>query len=93
MEAVIVVVAMITLIAIERALAVWLYEWLDTHYIYTEQLWLDILYRGLKCIGAFSFIFLIGMWLGALIFIWLWYWLAFILKTIVYKCVRKENGE
>lgn len=88
-----VIVIIATLVAIERALCVWLYENVPTYYTYIEYRWLDILFRVLKFIGASSILLLIGMGWGALVLIWLGYWLAFILRWIVFRWIRKDNGE
>lgn len=88
-----IIITIITLVLMERALCVWLYDWVPTCYNYTEYLLLDILYRLLKFMWAFSFILLIWMWMGAFALITLAYTLAFILKKIVIEWIRKDNGE
>ena len=79
------IVTIVTLVLIERALCVWLY---NDNYDDTQYLWLDILYRAFKFIGAFSVMLLIWMGWWAFLFIWGGYLLAFILRALVYKWNR-----
>ena len=83
-----VIVTIGTLVLIERALCVGLY---NSDYDDTQYLWLDILYRAFKFIGAFSVMLLIGIGWWAFLFIWGGYLLAFILRALVYKW--KSNVE
>ena len=88
-----VIVVVITLVLVERALCVGLYDSAPTYYYVEERRWLDVLFRTLKFLWAFSLMLVIGAWPIAFLLMGACYGLAFILKNVVFKWIRKNNGE